>query len=377
MNFNDVLMTVELVLKSKAVPMIVGESGIGKTALAKELAQRNNYYYVNIDGNMLKEGEIGGLPAVEEHNMIIGNKKVKRKVTTYAIHSKFLEINNVIELDNNREILLFIDELNRCEHSVQQELMNIILNREINGYILPENVHVIAAMNPSANNDGFPSTEYQVVDMDPAQEDRFVWIEMDTDVQTWIQWGMDGRRINNQVLEFIAAFPEYLHTPYAESSIKATPSSWDRVSNAYDVYLNDKEHIPNRILFNVIKGNVGQNIAQDFMNFIKNYSNPIMEPQELLKGEEVSNELSDKIRVETPSRLYLMSKNALNYINGLEERKREILIFCRILNLYPNDLKMAIMKEIKNKYPEKLYKEFLDQDEFINGYFDMYKNFED
>ncbi|MDF2880427.1 MAG: ATPase [Clostridiaceae bacterium] len=377
MNFKDVLMTVELVLKSKAVPMIVGESGIGKTALAKELAERNNYYYVNIDGNMLKEGEIGGLPTVEEHSMLIGSKEVKRKVTTYAIHSKFLEINNIIELDNNREILLFIDELNRCEHSVQQELMNIILNREINGYILPKKVHVIAAMNPSINNDGFSRSEYQVVDMDPAQEDRFVWIEMDADVQTWIQWGMDGGRINNQILEFIAAFPEYLHTPYAESSIKTTPRSWERVSNAYNVYLNDREHIPERILFNVIKGNVGQNIAQDFMNFIKNYSNPIIAPEELLKEAEISNELADKIQGETHSRLYLMSKNALNYINESKDRKREILIFCKILNLYPNDLKMAIMKEIKNKYPEELYKEFLHQNEFIKGYFDMYKNFED
>ena len=130
-------------------------------------------------------------------------------------------------------------------------------------------------------------------------------------------------------------------------------------------------------MFNVIKGNVGQNIAQDFMNFIKNYNNPMIEPQELLKGEEISSELRDKIQSETPSRLYLMSKNALNYINELQERKKEILIFCKVLNLYSNDLKMAIMKEIKNKYPEKLYKEFLDQDEFINGYFDMYKNFED
>jgi len=113
------------------------------------------------------------------------------------------------------------------------------------------------------------------------------------------------------------------------------------------------------------------------MNFIKNYNNPMIEPQELLKGEEISSELRDKIQSETPSRLYLMSKNALNYINELQERKKEILIFCKVLNLYSNDLKMAIMKEIKNKYPEKLYKEFLDQDEFINGYFDMYKNFED
>lgn len=377
MNFNDALMTVELVLKSKAVPMIVGESGIGKTALAKELAKENNYYYLNIDGNMLKEGEIGGLPMIEEHRMIIDNREVKRKTTTYAIYSKFLEVNNVIEKDNKKEILLFIDEINRCEHSVQQELMNIILNREINGYVLPENVHVIAAMNPSVSNDGISSTEYQVVDMDPAQEDRFVWIEMDTDVQAWIQWGIEDNRINNKILEFIAVFPEYLHTPYAESSIKATPRSWQRISNAYNVYLNDTEHIPDRILFNVIKGNVGQNIAQDFMNFIKNYNNPIIAPGELLKDVEISSKLEDKIQAETPSRLYLMSKNALNYINELNEREREVLVFCKVLKLYPNDLKMAIMKEIKNKYPGKLYQDFLNQEDFIKGYFDMYKNFED
>ena len=38
--------------------------------------------------------------------------------------------------------MLFIDELNRCEHAVQQELMNLILNREINGFKMPEEVRV-------------------------------------------------------------------------------------------------------------------------------------------------------------------------------------------------------------------------------------------
>lgn len=377
MNFEDVLMTAELVIKSNGVPMIVGESGIGKTALAKKLAKKHNYYYVNIDGNILKEGEIGGLPIVDEYEMLINNKIVKKKVTTYAMHSKFLEIENVIKHDSKQEVLLFIDELNRCEHSVQQELMNIILNREINGYILPQNVHVISAMNPSNSTDGFSSSEYEVVDMDPAQEDRFVWIEMDNDVKSWIQWGMEDNKINMKVLEFIASFPEYLNTPYAESMIKATPRSWERISDAYNIYLNESEHIPERILFNVVNGNVGQNIAQDFMNFIKNYTNPILTPSELLGDAKISDKLEEKIKAETPSRLYIMSKNALNYINELQERKKEILAFCRVLQLYPADLRMAIMKEIKEKYEEGLYKEFLNQEEFINGYFDMYKNFED
>ena len=64
MNFNDTLQSVELVLASGDVPLIVGESGIGKTALAKALSEQYDWELVVIDGNLLKEGEIGGLPTV-------------------------------------------------------------------------------------------------------------------------------------------------------------------------------------------------------------------------------------------------------------------------------------------------------------------------
>ena len=67
MNFIDTLKSVDLVLKTNEVPLIVGESGIGKTALAKQLASENNWSFVVIDGNLLKEGEIGGLPTIESY----------------------------------------------------------------------------------------------------------------------------------------------------------------------------------------------------------------------------------------------------------------------------------------------------------------------
>ena len=42
MNFKDTLISAELVLETGEVPLIIGESGIGKTALAKKLANKNN-----------------------------------------------------------------------------------------------------------------------------------------------------------------------------------------------------------------------------------------------------------------------------------------------------------------------------------------------
>lgn len=378
MNFTDAILTTDLVIKSGAVPLIIGESGIGKTALIKRLAQKEGYHCITIDANILKEGEIGGLPTVQEYTVEVNGREVTRRKTVYAIHTKLLEIDEILKKEPSKNIILFIDEINRCEHSVQQELMNIILNREINGYLLPDNVKVIAAMNPSSKYDTFAESSYQVVDMDPAQEDRFVWIELDADVKEWLRWGMEKNNVSEEenihqrIVEFIASFPEYLHTPYSQESIKATPRSWERISNAYRVYLRSEGKVPSKILYNVVKGNVGPSIAQDFCNYLENYTNPLITPEEIFSEEEIKEKLVEKVNKESHSRLYLAAKNALTYLNNLDGREREIKLFSEFLQLYPVDLKMGIMKEIKWNYENSLYVEFLNEKSFVEGYFSVY-----
>lgn len=290
------------------------------------------------------------------------------------MHTKLLEIEKALSDDPNRRVLLFIDEINRCEHAVQQELMNIILNREINGYKLSDKVDVIAAMNPSSKYNDFEYSNYQVVDMDPAQEDRFVWIDLDCDVNSWIEWGTSKKgNINEDILAFIATFPEYLHTPYSEEAIKATPRSWERVSKSYNVYLQNKSKYALKIFYNVVKGNVGGSIAQDFMNFLEESKNPLLKPEEIFEKDTLDENIIEKIKKESHSRLYLQAKNAILYLQNLKERKREVDIFSKFIQLYPDDLKMGLMKEIKLNCDENLYKEFLKNEIFIEGFFEMYQ----
>ncbi|MGL4879383.1 ATP-binding protein [Paraclostridium dentum] len=370
MNFIDTLKSVNLVLATGEVPLVVGESGIGKTALAKKIAKENDWSLIVIDGNLLKEGEIGGLPTVESYVVLNSNgENVEKKTTIYAVHNKLREIDE--EIVKGRNVLLFIDEINRCEHTVQQELMNLILNREINGYKLNDEVKILAAMNPSSKYGS--DFDYQVVDMDAAQENRFVWLNMEADHTQWINWAI-REGIEDKVIEFISTFPEYLHK-INDEDVRATPRSYERVSKSYTIFKEQKDSIPRSVFLNVIKGNVGKVIAEEFISFIESDCSPLVSYEDIFLGETLDSEIIEKVKNESHTRLYL---SAMNILKKLElnikynnDSKVYIDRLIEFLKLYPIDLMVGIMKDIKSSYPE-LYKIAIENERFIELYFESY-----
>ena len=371
MNFKDTLISAELVLETGEVPLIIGESGIGKTALAKKLANKNNFKLVVIDGNLLKEGEIGGLPTIESYKSIDSNGNFQeKKATIYAVHTKLKEIDE--EILNGNKVLLFIDEINRCEHTVQQELMNLILNREINGYKLHNDVKILAAMNPS--NKYGEDFDYQVVDMDAAQENRFVWLNMENDYIDWISWAIEFG-VETEVIEFISTFPEYLQK-INEEDVRATPRSYERISKTLKLYKEKKEIIPRAVFLNVIKGNVGRVIAEEFISFIESNHEALISFEKVFCRNYIDEEVIEIIKKETHTRLYLTAINILkilesNIFSFEKESSFYINRFVKFLKLYPIDLMVGIMKDMKNNYPV-IYKLALEDQEFVDAYFEAY-----
>lgn len=372
MNFNDTLKSVELVIETNEVPLIVGESGIGKTALAKTLAKQREWTLVVIDGNLLKEGEIGGLPTVEEYTIKDEHGRVvSKKATIYAIHTKLREIDNLIL--EGKDVLLFIDEINRCEHSVQQELMNLILNREINGYKLHDKVKILAAMNPSSKYGA--DFDYQVVDMDAAQENRFVWLNMESDAKGWIKWASENK-VDRKVIEFISTFPEHLHS-INEDDIRATPRSFERVSKSYKLYKENKDSIPRRVFLNVLRGNLGRIIAEQLMDFIESDNTALISPEEIFEEEVLSEQVKIRISNESHTRLYLTGSNMINYISSKVEELEGAAInkvidrFVEFLSFYPVDLMIGIMQDMRERQ-KKIYDFILENEDFVENYFAAY-----
>ena len=373
MNFIDTLNSVDLVLSTKEVPLVVGESGIGKTALAKTLAKENNWSLIVIDGNLLKEGEIGGLPTIESYVTTNSNgDKIEKKATVYAVHNKLREIDE--EISKGNSVLLFIDEINRCEHTVQQELMNLILNREINGYKLHDDVKILAAMNPSSKYGS--DFDYQVVDMDAAQENRFVWLNMEPDYTQWLSWAIDAG-IEQKVIEFISTFPEYLHK-VNEDDVRATPRSYERVSKVYKEYKNKMDIIPRAVFLNVIKGNVGKVIAEEFISFVESNHSPLISFEDVFSGDILNESVVEKVNNETHTRLYLSAMNILKTLEvNINDENYDssfyINRFVKFLKTYPIDLMVGIMKDMKNTYA-KVYNVAIENEEFVEAYFESYSS---
>lgn len=368
MNFMDTLHSAELVLKAGAVPLLVGETGIGKTSLAKDIAKKNNWSLINIDGNLLKEGEIGGLPTIETyHRMDASGKAIEEKTTVYAVHHKLRAID--AEIAKGHTVLLFIDEINRCEHAVQQELMNLILNREINGYVLPKNVYILAAMNPA------DSYDYEAIEMDAAQENRFVWLYMEADYLQWLDWASDAD-IAPKVMEFISTFPDYLDK-HNDDDITATPRSYERISDIYKLY--QQRPVSKTVFFNVIRGNVGKLIAEEFVNFVASNAQPLIAYEDVFAASSLPNDLTQRVSAESHTRLYLAAKNMLKQLDmafqkgEMDDGQGAITRFMEFLALYPIDLRIGIMKDMKANNPH-VYAKALDNDQFIDAYFQAFRN---
>ena len=368
MNFSDTLQSIELVLAAREVPLLVGETGIGKTTLARELARKNDWTLVTIDGNLLKEGEIGGLPTVETYRKKGADGTVSaEKATVYAVHHTLRLLDKEREAGNT--VLLFIDEINRCEHAVQQELMNLILNREINGYVLHDDVKIVAAMNPAQTYD------YQTVEMDAAQENRFVWLYMEPDYLQWLNWASQAG-IADKVMEFISTYPEYLCRKN-EDDINATPRSYERISGLYRLYTEHRGTISKAVFYNVIQGNVGKVIAEEFVHFIENDSTPLISYDDVFTPSLFSRELAERIEKESHTRLYLTAKNILRRLENVlavhqEDRTEKLDRLVAFLQAYPVDLMIGVMKDMRSNAPA-VYAAALDHDAFINAYFAAYK----
>jgi len=389
LNFKALEPIIFSILQSNQVPYINGHAGVGKSAMAECMKKRfegtgKTCTLVRLVGSVLKEGELGGLPIPHK------DSNTGMMLSEYTVYSKLQEIIKHGD-DKNHISILFIDELNRAEHAVQQELMDLILTRSINTTHLPNNCVIMTAGNPR----GDENMDYQVNEMNAALINRFFYFTLDSNYQDWIEWAMNKNseenikgkdKINSNIIDFIVTFPEMLHNIDGNEMIKPTPRGWEMFSRTlYRLKNNFTEQSEyNAAVFSIGSAIVGPTAAHAFKNFLLEKTNPLISVEEIFKStdEEFKEKVIDRIPNETIPRLFITTERTINFLNTnieiifKKKNKQSLKIaerFIEYLKAIPKDSMASAFKRINNNFSELHDKLCSYSDEYLNVFFEVYE----
>jgi hypothetical protein len=168
-------------------------------------------------------------------------------------------------------VVLFLDELNSAAPSVQSAAYQLILNRRIGKYRLPDNVVMVAA----GNRESDKGVTYR---MPTPLANRFIHQEMKVDFASWQEWAVNNR-IHKDVVGYLSFAKQDLYDFDAKSASRAfaTPRSWTFVSELL------AEGDDDDTTMNLIAGTVGEGLAVKFMAHRK-VAGKMPNPADILNG---------------------------------------------------------------------------------------------
>lgn len=240
--------------------MLVGIHGIGKSEFIKKHFEDKGYAVIMLFlGQMADAGDLIGLPDRSTVTFKYGDKEVQQKITEFCPPKWW-------PCSEKTKLVIFLDEFNRGKQEVYQCIMDMTLNRQLNGLKLPDHTRIIAAINPLDDKYG-----YQVTEIDPALLDRFNVYGFSPTRNDWIHWAIDNK-VHKLVIGFIAKNGAIHLDPPSNGKMGVVyPSrrSWVRVSNVIKnnpSLLNEEDFVTLR---NVVIGIVGEFSAAAFYTFIK------------------------------------------------------------------------------------------------------------
>lgn len=168
-------------------------------------------------------------------------------------------------------IILFLDEMNSAAPAIQAAAYQLILNRRIGKYFLPDNVVVIAA----GNRESDKGVTYR---MPAPLANRFLHLEMRADFEAWQDWATQNR-VHKDVVGYLSFAKQDLYDfdPRSSSRAFATPRSWSFVSELLDDDMSETE------LLDLVSGAIGEGTAIKFVAHRK-IAGQLPTPEEVLDG---------------------------------------------------------------------------------------------
>jgi len=291
LSYQAMLAAVPVVLKAGNVPNIVGEAGIGKSALVAEVATRLHAKLFTTVVSLAEKGDLAiPIPPLTSESFIETADYGRLADVQFGYAHTLIEIIRYAEAHPQQPIIWFLDEFNRGSQAVQSELMNLVLQRTINTLTLPDQVQLVLAENPDASMQGFETSTYGVVASDAAIKERTVRLVLTSDADDWLQWAAQPNPTTGQpnihplVQQFISEDVTRLNQADAVDDLVATPRAWERVSTNLTALADLPTTTQAMIALDIFQGDVGTDLGLAFEQFLEQQAIHLT-PQQLYTSE--------------------------------------------------------------------------------------------
>lgn len=211
--------------------MIWGSPGIGKSSIVAQIAQERNIDFVDVRLSQLAPTDLRGLPVAED-----GISK--------WYPPEFLP--------RDGKGILFLDEINMAPPAMQGVAQQLILDRRVGSYKVPEGWYVWAAGNRKEDR-------ASVFDMPAPLANRFLHLQVEPEFDSFKAYALDTG-VHEQVLAFLSFRSTLLHKLDPQQPAWPSPRSWVMASLLHTASLD-------------IAPAVGTGAAAEFNAFITLYQN--------------------------------------------------------------------------------------------------------
>lgn len=328
MKINELKNLILNVIDSKEhIPMMIWSGpGIGKSSLIKQIAKEEGLKFIDLRLSLLNPVDLRGLPIVD-----------REKGIASWVSPEFLPH------DKKSSGILFLDEVNLAPFSVMAAGYQLILDRRIGEYSLPDGWKVIAAGNRAEDNSN-------VTKFPAPLANRFVHVELEPDEEEWRTWALKSN-ISEQIVAFLGKFPQHLYKfPKAGEHRFPTPRSWEYASKLFSSGLP-------------IGSAVGDGVAAEFEAFIRVYKD-LPDIEAILSGTSLEVPKKEQVDVLWALCMALVTRskeenigNIIKYIDNISEEFQVITIVGIVKK--NNDMKYALLKTKEWKDWEKNHKELI------------------
>jgi len=298
-----------------------GPPGIGKSDIVKQIGNDLNRQVIDVRLALWEPTDIKGIPY---YNAEMGTM-------TWAPPAE-------LPVNADSTAIIFLDELNSAPPAVQAAAYQLILNRKVGTYALPDGVDIVAA----GNREGDRGVTYR---MPAPLANRFVHLEAKVDFDDWQDWATLNK-IHPEVVGYCGFAKQDLYDfdPKSSSKAFATPRSWTFVS---ELLQDDDTDI--ETLHNLIAGAVGDGLAVKFMAHRK-IASKLPKAADILSGKVKTLEIKEV------SAMYTLTTSLCYELKELSDKKVKNwddaadLFFRYMMDNFPTELVVMGAKTALTNY---------------------------